>query len=114
MHPPLIKRRCILKPSLVSAAPEKKTLGCKLLIQFKNRTEQCIPLKDSKDSKPVEVAEFASERGIKSKPDFVFWLPLSLRKRDNIIAAVIARTKRLYHKYGVQLPSTVQEAYDLD
>ena len=57
---------------------------------------------------------FASERGIDIEPAFVWWLPFTLRKRDRIIAALIAIAKKVTHKYGVQLPSKGQEAYDID
>ena len=67
-----------------------------------------------KKSNPVEVSEFSSSRGIEIEPDFLWCVPFNLSKRDRIISAVNERTKILSHKYGVQLPSTVQEAYDLD
>ena len=41
----------------------------------------------------MEVAEFSSARGIESQPDFVWWVPYTLRKRDRIISELIARTK---------------------
>ena len=63
---------------------------------------------------PSGSSRFSSARGIKSGPTFVWWLPFTLRNRDKIISAIIARTNRVSHNYGVQLPSTVQEAYDLD
>ena len=46
----------------------------------------------------MEVSDFASERGIEIKPDFVWWVPFTLHKRDIIIAAVNARKKRVSHK----------------
>ena len=49
-----------------------------------------------------------------SEPDFVWWVPFTLHNRDIISASVIERTKRVYHKYGVQIPCTVREAYDFD
>ena len=61
----------------------------------------------------MEVYEFASARGIDSEPDFVWWVPFSLRKRDRVISAVNARKKTVSHNYGVQLPSTAQEAFDI-
>ena len=58
----------------------------------------------------MEVSEFASSIVIESEPDFVWWLPFTLRNRDSIIAAVNTRKKSASYKYGVQLPSKVQEA----
>ena len=89
-------------------------MGWNLFVQWKNGTEQWIPLKDLKDYKPVEVAEFGSEGSIESEHAFLWWEPFTLRKRDRIIASVISITKRVSHKYGVQLPYTVKGAYDID
>ena len=50
----------------------KTALGWKLLVQWNNGTEKCIPLKDLKDYNPVEVSEFASASGIESEPDFLW------------------------------------------
>ena len=62
----------------------------------------------------MKVAKFTSSRGIDIESDFVWWVPYTLRKKDSIIAALISRTKRISHKYGVKLPSIVQEKYDID
>ena len=67
-----------------------------------------------KESNPIEVAEFAVARGIDVEAAFCWWVPYTLRKRDSIISAVNARVKRVTHKYGVEIPRTVKEAYLLD
>ena len=48
----------------------KTNLGWKLLVQWKTKTYKWIPLKDLKESNPLEVSEFSSERGIESEPTF--------------------------------------------
>ena len=62
----------------------------------------------------MEESEFKWEGNIDSEPDFVQWVPFTLRKRDSLIFAVISITKSLLYKYGVQLQSTFQKNYDLD
>ena len=62
----------------------------------------------------MEVADFASSILIESEPDFLCWVPFILRKRDSIIASVNEITKMVSHNYDVQLPLTVQEAFDID
>ena len=54
----------------------------------------------------MEVAEFASSRGIYNEPAFVYWVPFTLRKRDI--------TKKVSHKDGVQLPSKSQGKFNTD
>jgi hypothetical protein len=48
----------------------KTTCGWKLLVKWKDGSEQWIPLKDMKDSHPVKVATFAKARGIAEEPAF--------------------------------------------
>ena len=90
------------------------TNGWKLLIQWKDGSEQWIPLKLMKEYNPVEVAEFACARQIDKEPAFAWWVPYTLRKRDRVIAAVNSRVKKSSHKYGVEVPRTVAEAFALD
>ena len=67
-----------------------------------------------KESNPIEVSEFIVARSIDDQAAFCWWVPYVLRKRDSIISAVNARVKRVTHKYGVEIPRTVKEAYLLD
>jgi hypothetical protein len=92
----------------------KSTSGWHLLVLWKNGSEQWIPLSVMKESNPVDVAEFAVSRNLEDESAFCWWVPYTLRKRDRIISAVNARVKRVTHKYGVEIPRTLKEAYDLD
>ena len=38
-----------------------------------------------KESNPIEVEEFATAHGIYKEPAFAWWVPDTLRKRDNMI-----------------------------
>ena len=90
------------------------TQGWKLLIHWKDGSETWIPLKDMKESHPVEVAEFAKARDIDEEPAFVWWCPYVLRKRDVILSKIKARIRKTTHKYGVEIPEDVSQAYKLD
>jgi len=92
----------------------KSTVGWKLLVQWKDGTETWIPLKDMKESHPIEVAEFAKARGIDDEPAFSWWVPYTLRKRDVIIGLVKARVRKATHKYGIEIPKDVKDAQRLD
>ena len=56
------------------------TVGRKLLIKFKDGSEQWIPLKVLKETNPFQVAEFAVAHGIVDEPEFKYWVPFVLRK----------------------------------
>ena len=92
----------------------KTTCGWKLLIKWKDETESWVPLKDLKESHPVEVAEYAKARGISDEPAFAWWVPYTLRKRDIILSAVKSRIRKTTHKYGIEIPTSVEHAYQID
>ena len=92
----------------------KTTIGWDLLIAWRDGSESWIPLKDMKQSNPLEVAEYAFSRGIHTEPAFHWWVPYILRKRDVIISSIKSRLRKICHKYGVQIPKKIEEAYELD
>jgi len=49
----------------------KTTCGWKLLVRWKDGSKSWIPLKDMKESHPVEIAKFVKARGIDREPAFV-------------------------------------------
>ena len=69
---------------------------------------------DVKESIPVPLAEYAVKVGIADEPAFSWWVPYTLRKRDQIVSAVNRRVIRRTHKYGIRIPVTIQDAYKLD
>ena len=58
----------------------RTTVGWKLLVKWSDGSETWVPLKDMKESHPVEVADFAKARGIADEPAFSWWVPYTLRK----------------------------------
>jgi hypothetical protein len=92
----------------------KTTTGWKLLVKWKDQSESWIHLKDMKESHPVEVAEFATARGIADEPAFVWWVPYTLRKRDVILSAVRSRIRKTTHKYGIEIPMHLEHTYAID
>ena len=50
-------------------------VGWKLLIEWKDGSEQWIDLKVLKESNPVQAAEYALSRGIEDEPAFPWWVP---------------------------------------
>jgi hypothetical protein len=92
----------------------KTTCGWKLLVKWKDGSEQWIPLKDMKESHPVEVAEFAKAREMADEPSFSWWVPYTLRKRDVILSAIKARIRKTTHKYGIEMPMGIKQCFRVD
>jgi hypothetical protein len=53
-------------------------------VQWKDDSQQLIPLKDLKESNPVQIAEYAQRNELVDEPAFAWWVPNTLRKRDRI------------------------------
>ena len=92
----------------------KTTCGWKLLVLWKDGSKTWLPLKDLKESNPIEVAEFAKSRGVEKEPAFAWWVPYTLRKCDVIISAVKSRVRKATHKYRVEVPRSVKHAYEIN
>ena len=92
----------------------KTPIGWKLKVMWKDGFEEWIPLKDLKESCPVEVAEVSVARGINDEAAFKWWVPYTLKKRTVLILTVKARMRRVSHKYGIAVPTSVAHTLELD
>ena len=92
----------------------KTTCGWSLLVQWKDDYESWVPLKDLKESHPVETSEYAKSCGIADEPAFAWWVPYTLKKRDVILSAVKSRIRKTTYKYGIEIPTSVDHGHDLD
>ena len=90
------------------------TKGWDLCVKWKDGTSSWIPLKELKNSYPIEVADYAMMAGINDEPAFAWWVKNTLKRRDKIVASIRGRIKKKCFKYGIEVPGTVQEAYMLD
>ena len=74
-------------------------------------------MSDLKESHPLQVAEFAFAVQIADEPAFNWWVSWVLKKQDRIISQAMCRSARYHkrtHKFGIELPKTVEEAYAID
>ena len=92
----------------------RTTRGWKLCVQWKDGSTSWVALKDLKESNPVEVAEYACSQSIETEPAFAWWVPFTLKKRARILAAVNRRYMLRTHKFGIEIPKTVEEALAID
>jgi hypothetical protein len=93
---------------------KRTTRGWKLLVEWKEGGSDWVPLKDLKESYPVEVAEYAKANKIADEPAFVWWINDVLRRRNRIISKVKSRYWKTTHKFGLELPHSVAEAFEID
>ena len=94
--------------------PKKTTAGWKLCVQWKGGLTSWETLADLKESYPVQVAEYSKSAGIQHEPAFAWWTEHVLKKRDRIIAKVTKRFNKVTHKFGIEIPTSVEHAYAID
>ena len=67
-----------------------------------------------KESYPIEMAKYAVSRGIDDEPAFHRWVVPTLKRRKAIIAALKTRMRQTKHKYGIEIPTIIEHAKELD
>eukprot|EP00804_Cyclotella_cryptica_P003812 CCRYP_018937-RA/>CCRYP_018937-RA protein AED:0.24 eAED:0.24 QI:0/0/0/1/0.66/0.5/4/0/462 len=105
-------------PSMAVARDDQVTIvdGKKIIKRSTRGWELCCEWKDGK-SHPLQVAEFAFAAQIADEPAFNWWISWVLEKRDRIISLVKRRSawyRKRTHKYGIEIPKSVEEAYAID
>ena len=79
-----------------------KSIGWQLLVKWKDGSESWFQLRYIKKSNTVDVAKYATSRGVEYKPVFSLWLPHIFRRHDVIMVAVSSRMSKCSLKYGIE------------
>ena len=64
------------------------TEGCDLLVSWKDGSTDWVPLKELKESYPVEIAECSLQNNNSHHPAFVWWVNHVVRKKKIIISKI--------------------------
>jgi hypothetical protein len=94
--------------------PKRTTKGWELCVEWRNGDTSWIPLKDLKDTNPVELAEYAVANKISDEPAFAWWVPKTIKHRERIVNKLKKKYWRTEYKFGIRLPKTVEEALEID
>jgi hypothetical protein len=93
------------------------TRSWELCCEWKDGSTSWQKLSELKESHPLQVAEFVFAVQIANEPAFNWWVSWVLKKRDQITALAKRQSARYHkctHKYGIEIPKTVQEVYAID
>ena len=102
-------------PLYVNGQKKHTTAGWQIECKWSDGSTSWVPLKDLKHLNPVELAEFAVSSQINEEPAFAWWVRYTLQKCDRIIKKVkSAKYWKKTHKFGIELPKTVKEAYEIN
>lgn len=92
----------------------RTTRGWEVCIRWKGGTTAWVVLKDIKDSFPVELAQYARDRGLLDEPVFAWWAPYTLKKTTRILSTIKSKYWERTHKFGQRVPRTIKEAREID
>jgi hypothetical protein len=101
-------------PSFLDKTRRQTTIGWDVEVELEDGSTNFLPMKEVKESNPVELAEYAISAGIANEPAFAWWCRHVLRKRDRLIKKVKTRYWKRTHKFGIELPKSVAEALKVD
>jgi hypothetical protein len=73
---------------------KQTTKGWKFCCQWRDGSTSWEPLKDLKETHPIQVAEYALAMNIADQLTFNWWVPHVLKKRERIIAMTKQRNAR--------------------
>ena len=94
--------------------PVITTKGWKIQIKWKDGSLSWHPMAIVKSSNPIELAEYAVSNKLSDEPAFRWWVKSTLKERNRLIHKSKTKTTVKNIKFGVEVPSTVEEALRLD
>ena len=62
----------------------------------------------------MQLAEYAIANSIAHEPAFKWWVHKVLKRKERIINKVKSKYWRTTHKFGIEVPKSVEEAYEID
>ena len=93
--------------------PVITTKGWDIQVRWDDNSTSWLPLSTINESNPIQLAEYAVANDLIREPAFRWWVFKVPKKRDRIINKA-RRCRKNKMKFGVEVPSMVQEALALD
>ena len=85
-----------------------------LCIKWHNINTTYVALKYIEQAYPLQLAEYAVAAKISVDPDFAWWVPLTLKKKNRIIAKVKSKYWLKNHKFRIKLPNNMNQEIEFD
>ena len=113
-HLAITKKNGLIRSKSGNLHPKKTTIGWSIEVEWKDGSVSWVLLKDLDASNPIKLAEYAVAKNIDEEPAFKWSVKNTLRNRDIIISKVKAKYWRTTHKFGIEVPKSINEAYIID
>ena len=92
----------------------KTTIGWKLCVLWKDGTLTWEYLEDLKESYPIDVSQYAIDKGINGERVLLLVGPICDKEKERILVAVNRQYHKTTHKFGFEIPKTVKRALEID
>lgn len=93
---------------------KKTTAGWKINVEFSDGTSDWLPLRNIKESNPIDLAEYTIASQIVHEPVFKWWVLLVMQKWNQMIKKVKKKYWKTTNKYRIWIPKTVAIALRFD
>ena len=93
---------------------KRTTRGWKLMMEWTDGSMDWVKLSEVKEAYPVQLAEYAMANSIAHGPAFKWWVHKVFKRKERIIKKVRSKYWRTTHKFGIEVPKSVEEAYEID
>ena len=90
------------------------SVGWNFEVSWSDGTSTWVPLKEIKNSNPVELAEYVRRNKLEEEPAFAWWVNSLLKKKKHIMKLTASRVPKKQLKFGIKVPSSVKEALQFD
>ena len=104
----ITKVNSFIKSSNENLHRNSTTCGWKILVEWKYGSVDWVPLKDLKQSNPVELSEYSVANEISDEPDFSWWVKETFCCQGTIISKVKSKYFRTSYKFGIRVPKTLK------
>jgi len=93
---------------------KRTTRGWHILVEWRDGSMTWHRMADIKESYPVQLAEYAIANKINHEPAFKWWVEKTLKRKERMVNKVKSKYWRNTHKFGIEIPKSVNEAYKID
>lgn len=95
-------------------SPWRTSKGWELCNSWKDGSTSWLHLKDLRSSNPLQVTEYAIAHNLQDEPAFSWWINDVQQQHNHIINVVGSSYLKCTHKFGIQVPKSVEEALQID
>jgi hypothetical protein len=92
----------------------RTTKGWEIQVVFCDESTTWLAMNEVQMSNLIELAEYAVMSQIAKEPVFAWWVPHALCTHQKMISKVKSKYWRTTHKFGIELPKNVKDAYEID